>query len=1033
MIPKYLKIKGLYSYQTEQEIHFDALTDASLFGIFGSVGSGKSTILEAITFALYGDTERLNKSGDERTYNMMNLRSDDLLIDFECLAGKSTERYRFTVRGKRNAKNFKEVKTFERRAYIWKENGWLPLSEQETTESIIGLSYDNFRRTIIIPQGRFQEFIELKDAERTRMMKELFQLEKYDLSRNVSSLAKENDLLLSEYAGKLDGLLEVNSEIIDQQEKEKSEIQAAISITQDKLTSLVAQLTLMEQLKVSFEKMQLLQNQVLQYESQKDIMSGRERTLKTYEICTLHFKAPLETQRNLKENIERNQQNVRNNEVRQKELEKLITQYQEILAKLKLPYENRQELLEEAEELEKVIQVKDLQKKISLTKASIVDLEKKLVEQENLIALTKQQKTTLEEQNELRKGQLIDTNILSEVHTWFATLDEIQGNRKTILKAANDLVQESDKIQAIIKEGLESAIPVYQLEIADTANLQDVSQSIQTFIKRSQSEKETLLQQTVGLQTQLALSQYASNLSDGQPCPLCGSEHHPSILHADAGLQTEISGIEATRTQIQQKEESIRKFFESIQKSFGTIEILEKQKSTIKEQYADVQNRIKSHQENFVWSQFNKENREEFQKQFLAIQDLQKEIKVTDDLLKNKSIAIETLTSDKTEKIEKPLQAIQNEVLKIESSVETILAQIIRIEIDNFRYTESSEIKSKVEQLKLNHTKLIQEFEKTDSQINVFEKENNTINGSQVALKENIEISLKELQNIENAIQKNLNNFNFESIDAIKNILARPLDIDQERTEIEDYKNKLNTTKRDLDILQQENQNKVYQPELHLQITQENAEITISLNTLRKEEGRLDGSIKKLQEDLRKKETFLQEKSKLELRKNHLDDLAKLFRSSGFVDYVSSIYLQNLIQAANPRFHQMTGQRLHLELGEGNSFWVRDLLNGGHMRLLKTLSGGQKFQAALSLALALADHIHIRHESKHNFFFLDEGFGSLDKDALQTVFDTLKSLRKENRIVGIISHVEDLQQEIQTYLKIEQSEDGSCIIPSWEQ
>ena len=170
MIPKRLKIKGLYSYQTEQEIDFDPLTDASLFGIFGAVGSGKSSILEAITFALYGDTERLNKSGDDRTYNMMNLRSDDLLIDFECIAGKNGERYRFTVRGKRNSKNFKDVKTFERKGYVWQENDWVPLAESESTESIIGLSYDNFRRTIIIPQGRFQEFIELKDAERTRMI-----------------------------------------------------------------------------------------------------------------------------------------------------------------------------------------------------------------------------------------------------------------------------------------------------------------------------------------------------------------------------------------------------------------------------------------------------------------------------------------------------------------------------------------------------------------------------------------------------------------------------------------------------------------------------------------------------------------------------------------------------------------------------------------------------------------------------------------------------------------------------------------------
>ena len=160
MIPKYLKIKGLYSYKTEQEIHFDQLTEAALFGIFGSVGSGKSSILEAITFALYGDTERLNNKGDERSYNMMNLASDEMSLDFECLAGKEGNLYRFSVRGKRNAKNFRDVKAFDRKAYMWLNEGWSPIEANDVAQKVIGLSYDNFRRTIIIPQGRFQDFIE---------------------------------------------------------------------------------------------------------------------------------------------------------------------------------------------------------------------------------------------------------------------------------------------------------------------------------------------------------------------------------------------------------------------------------------------------------------------------------------------------------------------------------------------------------------------------------------------------------------------------------------------------------------------------------------------------------------------------------------------------------------------------------------------------------------------------------------------------------------------------------------------------------
>jgi len=186
--------------------------------------------------------------------------------------------------------------------------------------------------------------------------------------------------------------------------------------------------------------------------------------------------------------------------------------------------------------------------------------------------------------------------------------------------------------------------------------------------------------------------------------------------------------------------------------------------------------------------------------------------------------------------------------------------------------------------------------------------------------------------------------------------------------------------------------------------------------------------LKKAQEDLAKKTNLLKEQENLEIREKHLADLAGLFRGNGFVDFVSSVHLQNLCNNANVRFHKMTRQQLHLKLGDDNSFWVSDVLNGGKVRLLKTLSGGQKFQAALSLALALADNIHTLTESKHNFFFLDEGFGSLDKECLQIVFETLKSLRKENRIVGIISHVEDLQQEIDRYLMVKNDEELGSLI-----
>lgn len=118
------------------------------------------------------------------------------------------------------------------------------------------------------------------------------------------------------------------------------------------------------------------------------------------------------------------------------------------------------------------------------------------------------------------------------------------------------------------------------------------------------------------------------------------------------------------------------------------------------------------------------------------------------------------------------------------------------------------------------------------------------------------------------------------------------------------------------------------------------------------------------------------------------------------------------------RFMKLSKNSLSLEIDEDNTFWVIDYLNGGKRRLLKTLSGGQTFQASLCLALALAEKVKSLNQADQSFFFLDEGFGALDRNALRVVFETLKSLRHENRIVGIISHVEELQQEIGVYAQV---------------
>lgn len=1031
MIPKYLKIKGLYSYQSEQEIQFDALTDASLFGIFGAVGSGKSSILEAITFALYGDTERLNRSGDDRTYNMMNLRSDELLIDFECIAGKPAELYRFTVKGKRNSKNFKDVKTFERKAYKSVEGVWIPLPDDENAERIIGLSYDNFRRTIIIPQGRFQEFIELKDAERTRMMKELFQLEKYDLSRKVGTLSKQNDLELSNLDGQLLTLGEVTSEMIAAEEIKREEVRQLIRSINEELTVQTELENRFQKLKLTAEKLQLLNSQILTLESQKPDMELREETLRVFEICSLHFKSLVDRKKSNVIAIDRDSKSFEKNLLRNNELNLALTRQREVLTKIQPQYEKREELLDTAEELEKVIQIVDNKNALEKNKGALIRGEAKLLEKETEIELLKIRKLETEELNEKRKAGLSDIQELSQIKVWYTTSDSLTENRVSIKKEADDLQTEIVKQQEFLLAKTQEANQLFSLQILPEANLEMIQNSVSDYLSVNEKEGEDLNQKLLLANTRLALQRFANSLEDGKPCPLCGAEHHPSVLHEDDSVFEEIKNIEIQRIDLQKLEQAIRQFQSSVERIFNQIENLEKQKNTIKQRWIDVRSKIEAHDKTFVWPKFDKNSREVFEQHFNEVVKIQSEIKENEAEIKRVSQLIEAETKEKVEKIEQPLQNLRNEILKIENTVSTLSGQLQKVDLSHLEVLDKTAIAEKIQELKNKYKELNQLYEQTEKQLDILEKEKDTIAGSQTILEETLERNRGELAAAQIEIENQLEIHQFESEEWVGIMLYKPLVIDQERKIIDQYKNTLSTAKRDLDVLKSENADQQYDPEKHITVLANKESLTVSLNNKRKEEGGLDGLLLKMAEDLSKKELLQKNKNRLELRKEHLDDLARLFRSSGFVDYASSIYLQNLIHAANERFHQMTHQQLHLELGEGNSFWVRDLLNGGHMRLLKTLSGGQKFQAALSLALALADHIHVRNESKHNFFFLDEGFGSLDKNALQTVFETLKSLRKENRIVGIISHVEDLQQEIQAYLRIVESEEGSKIMTSW--
>ena len=174
-----------------------------------------------------------------------------------------------------------------------------------------------------------------------------------------------------------------------------------------------------------------------------------------------------------------------------------------------------------------------------------------------------------------------------------------------------------------------------------------------------------------------------------------------------------------------------------------------------------------------------------------------------------------------------------------------------------------------------------------------------------------------------------------------------------------------------------------------------------------------------------------QQKSKLEQKLNLLIKLQSALRGNAFVEYIAEEQLMNVSRSASERLKFLTNQRYALESDSGGGFVIRDDANGGVKRPVGTLSGGETFLTSLALALALSAQIQLRGQYPLQFFFLDEGFGTLDPELLDTVITSLEHLHHEHLAVGVISHVAELRSRLPRKLIVVPAEsggDGSKIV-----
>ncbi len=1009
MIPKQLTIEGIYSYQKRQTIDFTRLTDAGLFGIFGATGSGKSSILEAISFALYGETERLN-ARDKRSYNMMNLKSNRAFIGFDFYNYDNTL-YRVTREFKRNSKNFEDVHTPKVIFYAYKSGAWLPL-EHTDAQKIINLSYHHFKRTMIIPQGKFREFLELTAAQRTRMLKDIFQLQRYDLQDKTAKLFKANQSDVDQLEGELKGYEAVTLEGIKQQKDTLNKAVSEQESVKKKHDQIDQKYQYLNHLKKDFDRLKQKREEFKKRKQQYEKYEKLEQQVNRYERLYTVFYQPLVDLKKLCKEVDAKKS------LRQKKAEKLmqlqkeIDEKREALKKIKASVDELPQKRVEEEDLRFIIQI--------LThSAGIRDLSERQKKGEQLVQTTKEElkklKATCEEKEEkLReyKKKRIDPVLLRQVGTWFSKWEHLMSDQKNKQKKITHL---STTLQKLVEE-------------LKTAGL-DLNTFDETSKKQRlewEKQKKRINKQKEALRVQQKLAEHAHALHEGEACPLCGATDHPHIAEEqDVSrelnvLEKELRDLEAQHKELQDKEKTVIAKREEKRQ-------LEKQINDEREQLQQLDLAIEKQRADFVWEDFDPENPKQFKAKQEAAEELEKKIDQADQALADHRKNLEK-KRQYLDRCKHRLHRLQKEVGEKQTKIDTYKSNLKHLDMAAYERKNPEEVTADLERFKKENKALEEQHQHLTEAINGLRPKISAQETELNNIKERVEELQSELQEIQDKIAKDLSAEQLSSIAEVRAVLKQQFDVSVERRKIEKFRIDHKSLENSISELKTKLAEASFSPESFKEVEESWKKVRKQLEEVNNKVVKLKEEVTRLEKDLEKKQGLEKELGKKQNRAANLKTMLNLFKGAGFVEYVSSIYLSQLCDQANVRFHRMTRHQLSLRLSEKNDFEIVDHLNEGRSRSVKTLSGGQAFQVSLALALALAENVQRNAKADKNFFFIDEGFGTQDLESVNIIFETLVNLNKENKIVGIISHVEELKDRIpQSLTIVKDAQEGSLI------
>lgn len=1039
MKPLKLTMCAFGPYADVQVIDFTELADKNIFLINGPTGAGKTTIFDAISYALFGEASNTNKDRD-------GLRSDFAsqetitYVDLEfSLRNKKYKVTRYPQQARKKSRGegftYKNSEAF----LILPEGSTVSgvNAVEDKINEVLGINKNQFRQIVMLPQGEFRKLLEADSSEREIIFRKIFGTEPFEKFQRVlddkrkeiyKNVAKVNTERITNIKHLDIGNNEELLKLVNAENLNFKEIILGTGLLIENDTR-EKEVFLKEIEKVNKGEIRIQNEIVLLEESNKKIMEKEEYEKKYKEL--IYKKEEYENKKSklyqgrkaLEVRMLENNFKERKGYFQVKEKE-----YKEVGEKFKL-YEEKVE--KSINKLRKQESKEEERKKISSELTIFKSFENKVMNYEN-------KKNNIDKiKQELEKKE-----------KYYSSLDsQIKGDRAKFNDLNKQLIEiqkfevEKEKILSKVEEKESICDDMrdfykyynsYSIKLKDynglKINFRKVEKAYNEFKLNYETMEDSFKKGQAGI--------LANDLIDGVACPVCGAKHHPSPAKMIEGVPTE-EKLHELKHEFDEVKEKRDRMLQDMSDLNGVItsssEIILDYKLKLEKSLGKI---IDEHWEKDILL-FISIKGKEFA---LEVENLKERLKKIEEEHRKKINLGDSLNKLEVE-IEKNnimLEQVNKEYKDIFAKVKSEENSILDIEKEI-----PEEIRSLIA-LNMKIKKLENILLELNKSLEKARKEYEAYNNEYISLKTNKKSKLENLQEILREIEKDEEKMNKKIIDCgfkdYNHYLSMKLSEKQLQNldeDIQNYNQNVKTIKFNLDrAIKNSEDLKLgdmdFIKEKLEKVKQEKSQLSEEYNRLF---SRLDNNRKTLKEIIRLNGKINEKEEEYKV----IGELSRVANGDNeeritFERYVLAAYFDEIIDAANVRLSKMTGGRFLLtrkeEKGkgrrqEGLELEVFDNYTG-KARHVKTLSGGESFKASLSLALGLADVIQSYAGGVSlDTIFIDEGFGTLDAESLDNAIETLVDLQNGGRLVGIISHVPELKERIDSILEIIPSKQGS--------